>query len=96
MPAAPPPRDWVDPENRRIKAETIAAWCLANGQDPGVIEDPAWRRRIVRDALGVRVGADGKKRYPRASNETWAEAVSEFDARRLAAERAAIFAWGRA
>lgn len=97
MPAAPPPpQDWVDPENRRIKAEQIAEWCLRNGQDPGVIEDPAWRRRIVRAALPVRVGGDGKKRYPRASNETWAEAVREFEDRRARIEREAILAWGRA
>lgn len=86
----------MDPENRRVKAERIAAWCLQNGQDPGVIEDPAWRRRIVRQALGVKVGDDGKKRYPRASDDTWAEAVRVFDARRVEIERAAILAWGRA
>lgn len=96
MPTGAPPYDWVDPENRRIKAEKIAAWCLRNAQDPGVIVDPAWRRRIVREALPVKRGPDGKKRYPRASDDTWAEAVKEFEARRVEIERAAILAWGRA
>lgn len=70
--------------NRRRKAEKIAEWCAANSYDPAVIVDAAQRRQIVRDALGVTIRPDGTRRYPRASDETWAEVVTVYDARRHA------------
>ncbi len=77
--SGPPPTDWVDPERRRVKAETIAEWCLREGYDPAVIVDPAQRREILRAAIGVTTRPDGKKRYPRASDDTWDEAVRTYD-----------------
>lgn len=88
MPAPAPPPDWVDPERRRIKAGRIAAWCAENGYDPAAIVDPKQRRQIVRDAIGVTRRPDGTKRYPRASDDTWAEAVKAYDDAR------AVRQWG--
>lgn len=82
MPTAPPPPDWVDPVRRREKAEKIADWCAAEGYDPAVQVDPKLRRWIVREALGVTRRPDGSKRYPRASDDTWAEVVRLYDAAR--------------